>query len=410
MRALLVGVWSVTSAVALRDAAARAATRGPWMGGPPPGQFAPPPGQFAGPGMGRYADPYGASTGFEPKDARARAAARSQFYGGMPGYGGPMGGGMPGYNMRGGRMPPPMQYGPTRGQYNGGGRGRFTFSPDSQIGGGASAIQSPWEYDNAGYDMRGVMGDSYYYDPRGGGGGSGGVRGGGMRQEYSYNGPMATSGWGSKSAADRAAARDGAWMAPPGGMLPGPMGVMGPMGPGAGRSRFQAPVGFDGAPAVQHKDAAARAAEREPNYNGGYGVAATQEERKPPRFIGSNTPPRLGAGGPAGPAAPNLGGSGGGGSAGRGGIVETEAAGEILVQGGTLRTWSFDLPSSRQIEINLSNGGGAIDAEIELWHAPVPTTCPSPACAFTSRTRPSRPPRPLLLPPLPSTFSTHSDD
>ena len=42
----------------------------------------------------------------------------------------------------------------------------------------------------------------------------------------------------------------------------------------------------------------------------------------------------------------------------------------ILVQGGSLRTWSYRSPSVEQVQVILSTEGRPLDADIELWHGP----------------------------------------
>ena len=42
----------------------------------------------------------------------------------------------------------------------------------------------------------------------------------------------------------------------------------------------------------------------------------------------------------------------------------------ILVQGGSLRTWSYRSPSVEQVQVNLATEGRPLDADIELWHGP----------------------------------------
>ena len=43
---------------------------------------------------------------------------------------------------------------------------------------------------------------------------------------------------------------------------------------------------------------------------------------------------------------------------------------EILVQGGSLRTWSYRSPAVEQVQVILSTEGRPLDADIELWHGP----------------------------------------
>ena len=54
-----------------------------------------------------------------------------------------------------------------------------------------------------------------------------------------------------------------------------------------------------------------------------------------------------------------------------GGAVDTA----ILVQGGSLRTWSYRSPSVEQVQVVLSTEGRPLDADIELWHGPDNTPC-----------------------------------
>jgi len=49
--------------------------------------------------------------------------------------------------------------------------------------------------------------------------------------------------------------------------------------------------------------------------------------------------------------------------------------GSILVQGGSLRTWSYSSPAVDQVQIILSSEGRPIDADIELWQGPGNVPC-----------------------------------
>ena len=58
-----------------------------------------------------------------------------------------------------------------------------------------------------------------------------------------------------------------------------------------------------------------------------------------------------------------------------GGVVPTKTDTSILVQGGSLRTWSYRSPSVEQVQVVLSTEGRPLDADIELWHGPDNTPC-----------------------------------
>jgi len=54
---------------------------------------------------------------------------------------------------------------------------------------------------------------------------------------------------------------------------------------------------------------------------------------------------------------------------------KTDASDSILVQGGSLRTWSYRSPVVEQVEVELCTEGRPLDADIELWHGPDNTPC-----------------------------------
>ncbi len=60
----------------------------------------------------------------------------------------------------------------------------------------------------------------------------------------------------------------------------------------------------------------------------------------------------------------------------------------ILVQGGSLRTWSYRSPLVEQVEVILSTEGRPLDADLELWHGPDNTPCKLRAYVENGQDRP----------------------
>ena len=60
----------------------------------------------------------------------------------------------------------------------------------------------------------------------------------------------------------------------------------------------------------------------------------------------------------------------------------------ILVQGGSLRTWSYRSPSVEQVQVILGTEGRPLDAEIDLWHGPDNTPVKMRAYVENGKIRP----------------------
>jgi hypothetical protein len=78
----------------------------------------------------------------------------------------------------------------------------------------------------------------------------------------------------------------------------------------------------------------------------------------------------------------------------------------LLVQGGSLRTWSFRSPFVERVEVVLSTEGRPMDAEVELWQGPGNTPLKLRTYSENGRSRPFR--TVLETPRRPSTVAVRN--
>ena len=269
---------------------------------------------------------------------------------------------------------------------NGRDRTSFNFGPESQIGGGQSAVENPAQYMKRGADD--------VAEARGGRTGDG----------------MAPPNDAESERTTQRAARRRVVMPPRdpygggGGPTVGPVGadMYGTARNNAGTARDVTSGGGIGRPgrvgadhfgSARQEEAAAAATEAASYYGRRDGVSRTDDESdeavedddeardrasppmRPPTATAA-APPR------AEPrSAPREA------AAGRASLPAAAAARELLspvgydpeasieMTGGTLRTWLFQPSSVDQIQLVLSTEGGPLEADIELWHGPDKTPC-----------------------------------
>ena len=53
----------------------------------------------------------------------------------------------------------------------------------------------------------------------------------------------------------------------------------------------------------------------------------------------------------------------------RGGVMETDTAPRVQIQGETLRTWAFKSPAVEAVEVELGTEGRPLEATVEVWNA-----------------------------------------
>jgi hypothetical protein len=69
-------------------------------------------------------------------------------------------------------------------------------------------------------------------------------------------------------------------------------------------------------------------------------------------------------------------------------LSKHEPSSEVMVQGGSLRTWSYRSPVIEQVQVVISTEGRPLDADIELWHGPNNIPCKMRVYVENGQTRP----------------------
>ncbi len=69
-------------------------------------------------------------------------------------------------------------------------------------------------------------------------------------------------------------------------------------------------------------------------------------------------------------------------------LSKHEPSSEVMVQGGSLRTWSYRSPVIEQVQVVIRTEGRPLDADIELWHGPNNIPCKMRVYVENGQTRP----------------------
>jgi len=69
-------------------------------------------------------------------------------------------------------------------------------------------------------------------------------------------------------------------------------------------------------------------------------------------------------------------------------LSKPEPSSEVMVQGGSLRTWSYRSPVIEQVQVVIRTEGRPLDADIELWHGPNNIPCKMRVYVENGQTRP----------------------